>query len=323
MTNARDVMLEWAGAGRLADVRRALALTGVTPDGPAWRKFASALTLWMGAVFLTASAGFFIAYNWQALGRFGKFALVETLLVVAVATAAIAGLDRAAGKAALLAAALLTGTLLALIGQTYQTGADPYELFAVWAVLILPWAAIGRLPALWILVVGLVNLAATLYFHAFRGIEGLAFGGARQLWVLFGINTVALVLWEVGAGRGMVWMTARWPARLLATASGALVTFLAVHAIGRVRHGALDDVGGALAAIAWIGIAYWYYRRRFRDLYMLAGGVLITIIVSAWLVARTLGSHMDAGGMLLVGLLVIGMAAAGARWLRSIAAEES
>ncbi len=316
-------MLEWADAGRLTDVRRALALTGVTPDGPAWRKFASALTLWMGAVFLTASAGFFIAYNWQALGRFGKFALVETLLVAAVAVAAIAGLDRAAGKASLLAAALLTGTLLALIGQTYQTGADPYELFAVWAVLILPWAAIGRLPALWILVVGLLNLAATLYFHAFRGIDGVLFGGARQLWVLFGINTAALVLWEVGAGRGIAWMAARWPARLIATASGALVTFLAVHAIGRIRLGPFDDAGGVLAAIAWIGVAYWYYRRRCRDLYMLAGGVLISIIVSAWLVARTLGRHLDAGGMLLVGLLVIGMAAAGARWLRSIAAEEA
>ena len=47
--------------------------------------------------------------------------------------------NRPAGKAALLAAALLTGGLLALIGQTYQTGADTFELFATWAALILPW----------------------------------------------------------------------------------------------------------------------------------------------------------------------------------------
>ncbi len=43
------------------------------------------------------------------------------------------------GKAALLLATLLLGVFLALFGQTYQTGADPWQLFANWALLILPW----------------------------------------------------------------------------------------------------------------------------------------------------------------------------------------
>ena len=47
---------------------------------------------------------------------------------------------------------LFTGALLALVGQTYQTGADTYELFALWAFAITAWVAVARLPALWLVV---------------------------------------------------------------------------------------------------------------------------------------------------------------------------
>ena len=43
---------------------------------------------------------------------------------------------------------LLTGALLALSGQVYQTGADTFELFAWWAVLILPWVLVSRFSPL-------------------------------------------------------------------------------------------------------------------------------------------------------------------------------
>src|SRR5699024_7795437 len=41
---------------------------------------------------------------------------------------------------ALLVAALMTGALLALLGQVYHSGADSWRLFAWWAVLLVPWA---------------------------------------------------------------------------------------------------------------------------------------------------------------------------------------
>src|SRR3546814_15416019 len=81
--------------------------------------------------------------NWNDLGRFAKFGLVGLLLIVAVIGYWRLGVDRAAGKASLLVASILLGALLALFGQTYQTGADTWELFANWAVLMAPWA-LGR-----------------------------------------------------------------------------------------------------------------------------------------------------------------------------------
>ncbi|MBC8290414.1 MAG: DUF2157 domain-containing protein, partial [Planctomycetes bacterium] len=43
------------------------------------------------------------------------------------------------------------GVFLAVFGQVYQTGADEWLLFAGWAGLILPWTALSRFEALWIL----------------------------------------------------------------------------------------------------------------------------------------------------------------------------
>lgn len=51
-------------------------------------------------------------------------------------------------QASLFTSALLVGGLLALFGQTYQTGANLLQLFFTWSLRILPEALIARLPAL-------------------------------------------------------------------------------------------------------------------------------------------------------------------------------
>ncbi|HSE01125.1 MAG TPA: DUF2157 domain-containing protein [Burkholderiales bacterium] len=320
MAHQRRVILEWAGQGRIApqNLRAALELGAVLPTAEQWRRFLDRLLLFMGAVMLAASVIFFLAYNWQDLGRYTKFGLVQALLLVALAFVWRLGLERVSGKAALLTAALLTGALLALVGQTYQTGADTYELFAAWAVAILPWVVLARFPALWILWLALVNLAVTLYFQAFGGWLGIVFGPERQLWLLFGLNTAALLAWEAAAAAGVEWLHERWPVRLIATASGVLVTVLAVMAVFDSKYGVAWSV---IAWLAWLGAAYAVYRRRIKDLYMLAGGVLSMIVV----VTAFLGKHLirgEAGGFLLIGLIVIGMSAAGSYWLKNVATEE-
>lgn len=320
MAHQRREILEWAGQGRIApqNLRAALELGAVLPTAEQWRRFLDRLLLFMGAVMLAASVIFFLAYNWQDLGRYTKFGLVQALLLVALAFVWRLGLERVSGKAALLTAALLTGALLALVGQTYQTGADTYELFAAWAVAILPWVVLARFPALWILWLALVNLAVTLYFQAFGGWLGIVFGPERQLWLLFGLNTAALLAWEAAAAAGVEWLHERWPVRLIATASGVLVTVLAVMAVFDSKYGVAWSV---IAWLAWLGAAYAVYRRRIKDLYMLAGGVLSMIVV----VTAFLGKHLirgEAGGFLLIGLIVIGMSAAGSYWLKNVATEE-
>ena len=318
MSDVREFILDWAGQRRVSDVRRALALADVTPDGAAWIRFASALTLWLGAVLLAASVVFFLAFNWDALGRFGKFALVEIVWLAAVVAAARMRVERAPGKAALLAAALLTGALLALIGQTYQTGADTYELFGVWAAMILPWALIARFAPLWIVLLALVNLSVSLYFHAFHGMLGSILGTQSQFWALAGVNTLALLVWEWCSRGGVAWMRERWPARVMVTASGICMVMVALHALFEFRGSSALGIAGYLA---WAAAGYACYRYFVKDLYALAGGVLASIVVVAAFLAKHLRDYGDAGGFLFIGLVVIGLSAAGAWWLRRVAAE--
>lgn len=319
MNDHRRAVLDWAEAGHLpaAALPRALSLAGVLPNPADWRRFLDRLLLWLGAILLAAALVFFLAYNWREMGRYAKFGLAEAALFGALAGAWTLGLERPAGRAALFSAALLVGALLALIGQTYQTGADPYELFATWALMILPWALLARSAPLWLLWVGLVNLAIALYFRTVPNVFGVLLSLERMLWLLLAVDTAALLIWEAAAARGITWLQPRWAPRLLATAAGSVVTALALMA---VFDG--DDVSVlALPAwLAWWGAAWAVYRYRLRDLYVLAGGVLSGVVVIATFAARHLGDH-DAGGFLLVSLIVVGLSAAGGWWLRQLARE--
>ena len=320
MANARDEILDWTEEGRIAPrkLRAALDAAAALPTANEWRSFLDRLLLFMGAVLVAAGVVFFFAFNWQDLGRFAKFALVEAPIVAALAAVWKLCLERAAGKAALLAAAILVGALLALIGQVYQTGADTFELFASWAAAILPWALVARFPALWILWLAIANLALSLYFVTLGVMLGLVFAPAKLLWLLFGLDTLALVLLEGLAAAGIAWLGERWAARILAVASGGLATALCVHAI--VDPGEASG-WGILVWLAWMAVGYAAYRHQVKDLFVLAGGVLSAVVVTATLLTKQ-SKLDDAGALLFIGLVVIGLSAAGGWWLRTVASEE-
>jgi uncharacterized membrane protein len=322
MIDARGTLLDWLGAGALPRERLddALRVADVAPDVPAWRRFLETLCLWLGAASLAASVVFFVAANWQALGRFAKFGIVEVALVAAIAIAVWRGLDTLIGKAALVAAALLAGALLALVGQVYQTGADTFELFAAWAIAIVVWVLVARLPALWMIWIAILNLAVVFYFQIVPG---------RSLWLLFGprtvflasfaLNSLALLAWEYAAARGVEGFAVRWAPRALAFAGGVAITVLAVLAIVEYR----DAAGWHLVIYAlWIGTLYWAYRVRSVDLFVLSGGVLSAIVVVAVALARVLFDRGGSGAVLLMAIMVIAGAGLGTWWLRGVAAQE-
>ncbi|MBI5484229.1 MAG: hypothetical protein HY888_07190, partial [Deltaproteobacteria bacterium] len=66
---------------------------------------------------------------------------------------------------------------------------------------------------------------------------------------------------------------------------------------------------------------YVVYRHRIRDLDVLALGVLSIVIVVAVFLGYNLVRHGEAGAFLLVGMVVLGLSAAGGWWLRKVAQE--
>jgi len=318
MSVRRDI-LDWSERGYIApnDVQTALRVGGALPEAADWRGFVEQLLLWLGMALVASGVGFFVAYNWQDLGRFEKLALVQGLVVAALAVVGWKGLDRPAGRAALFGAALLVGALLALVGQIYQTGADTFELFAAWGLAVLPWALVARFAPLWVLWLLIANLAIVLYYTTFGGLLGVLFGPERLLWVLFAFNTAALVLWESLAAAGIRWLSGRWAPRLLALASGGLATALAVWSLLDWRA---TSGWGMPLWLVWLGVAYLVYRRWRRDLFVLAGGVSSVVIVAATFLLEHMGLD-DYGGFLVVALAVVGLSAVGTRWLQAVAAE--
>ena len=128
------------------------------------------------------------------------------------------------------------------------------------------------------------------------------------------IHVVALLAWEVAFARGVRWLDVRWGPRLIAVGAGTAGTMLVVDTL-------LDRGGAAAATAAYVGVLaalYYAYRIRRVDLFVLAAAVLSLIVVVVATVVRW--DVLDgAAGFLVIGLIIVALAASGAHWLRNVA----
>jgi len=298
----------------------ALVIAKVTPSGTAWVTFINHLLVWLGGLALAFSVLFFIAYNWQDIGLFAQFAMVEVVIIFAIIAYWKLGDNSVAAKVSLLMATIFVGVLLALYGQTYQTGADPWQLFFSWSILILPWVLVGRFAAIWLVWILLVNTTLILYQQAFLNPFWFVFGSDTvMLWTVFLFNTLALAIWE-SLTKTYHWLSTRWAIRLLAVASGVSITWLVLHSI--FEYGGSSIFPG-LMWLVWVGTLYFVYRKIRPDLFMLAGGCLTVIVVVVSFFSRYMLDKWEAGSFLFLSLLVIGLGAGAAVWLRNVHRELS
>lgn len=312
-----------SAAPAAADVMaRALALSGASPSPPAWTRFLSRALLLIGAGFLLAGITCFFAFNWQSLGKFAKFGLLEGAIVAC----AIVGWWRPhqlVGRVALAGAAVLVGPLLAVFGQTYQTGADPWGLFAAWVVLIAPWVIAAQFTPLWLIAIALCDLALTLFWVQVPDIT-------IENWMLLfpllaAIHAIAVVAWEWQRRRPTPWLTDAWAPRLLVTAAFALLLVPAlVLVLGLFFEGTDRLIGFAVFWIAVGAVFAWYLRGR-PDLFMLtaAAGSVLTVITFA--LYRLLLDEWKLGelGRLMMAAFVIVEVTLVVAWLRWMARSEA
>ena len=187
-----------------------------------------------------------IAANWDGLGKWGRFSLVAAALTVSALGAILSNKARVPLS---LAGIMSIGGLFALIGQTYQTGADPWQLFALWAALALPWALAARSDAVWSALVVVAFAAIGLYFQIEAGPNWLqAESRVLPLWlVAFAITAALSPFAGIDEWTGPV----KWAFRLAAVLTALLVLSTTIPAI-------LDDKGSnilVLAGYAVVGLA--------------------------------------------------------------------
>ncbi len=171
--------------------------------GRADRVFPWRLAIWLGAGLLASAAVCWIAANWPYASALQKLAGTQAALAAGALLAAWRLWRRpddvgVAGVAAnaLGLAAVLTGALLALIGQIYQTGADPWQLFAVWTLLILPWVLAMPTVFLLCLWAAVLNTALALFLSNELGLRWTHVAAGMTA-----LNLMLLALREWAGGR--------------------------------------------------------------------------------------------------------------------------
>jgi uncharacterized membrane protein len=126
--------------------RRLQAIAGLRDEPDAIARWLPRVVAVLAAALAGLGIILWIAANWDTLGRFGRFALLQGLVLAM----GLGALLRPSARAPLALLAMLgIGGLFAYFGQTYQTGADPWQLFALWAALALPLCIAVKSDVLW------------------------------------------------------------------------------------------------------------------------------------------------------------------------------
>jgi hypothetical protein len=144
---------------------------------------------------------------------------------------------------------------------------------------------------------------------------------------LFVLNATALFVWEIARWRGIVWLSARWPTRLIACA-----TFLAVAILMFEFLSGYPFTDTALPALlpfaplvyfGFAGIVLFLYSRAISDLFILTiAAFSLVVVITAGLLRFTFNSSSELGGafsaLYIGGAIVVQMAVA-FYWLQKVA----
>jgi uncharacterized membrane-anchored protein/uncharacterized membrane protein len=244
---------------------------------------------------------FWLAANWDGFGRYGRFGFAGGALGIALLGALFVEKARAGF---LLMAFLSAGGLFALIGQTYQTGADPWSLFALWAVLTLPFSLAARSDAVWTGWIIVALAGVTLWAHnTSSGLFDSKVASATTIisWII----AVALCAFLSPAsplsrilGR-TIWA---WRLGLLLTA--LLIVSLALSDLFGRSEGATYLIGLAIIGVIMLLVLI---TKPFDILAAAIAGLSIDILLIAG-VARVFFNSADG---FLISTLIVGLASAG------------
>ncbi|MCG9729392.1 DUF2157 domain-containing protein [Shewanella sp. Isolate13] len=303
------------------------------PSQLQWRALIELLLTWGAALLIGSGLVFFIAANWQSMGRFERFALVESCLVIVVALYLILryravkngdrlGFGYTSANAALFAVSIIIGSLLALVGQTYQTGADPWQLFALWALLTLPIAWLAGSELLWLLQGLLLNLSVVLFYQTFPGLFARLFLFDLVLAPLLILNLllhlgVMLLGGKLGLLEGHTSLIKRFEAPILQQITIAIavlcMSLLAVEAI-------FDEQSRVWLAVYFglLAAGYWLYNFVLKQIFVLAiGGFSLVAVMNSLLIRLMFETSEPVGLFLVVGLTIIGLTTWLTIWLRT------
>jgi uncharacterized membrane protein/uncharacterized membrane-anchored protein len=275
------------------------------PTAQSWAFFLEKMALLLGSTLVGSGLVCWVAANWADATVFQKLGGMQALFVLALALAYLGArrvkttveLEFTVFAVAGGLAGVIIGALFALIGQIYQTGADAWELFLLWAVLLVPLALAVRTVALGLLLTIILNLGMALYWMLdLQHLIGWSSNSMLQAAMLMmAVNLVGLVAWEISLGH--VKDPWRVGPRVCATIA---MGWLAVSAFA-AWNAELSIVLIVAAGLSIAGLLYAVYAHYRHDVAMtyLAG------LAACGLIAFGVVSQVDSPEALLIATLVL------------------
>lgn len=276
-----------------------------------WERYLNLLFLLLTVGFLSSGVVTFIAANWDYLSDLTKIYGLQTLFVFSVVTGGYFFMREsrqlAAEKLKLVSVAfffctaVLIGAILALVGQTYQTGANTWELFAIWSVCQIPWLLLLPNVASALLLIVTANLA--LYLLQIDNYDYAAVYGVF-------LNAVGLVFSEVFTRQ---LHDERW--RILPK---ALLGFVIIHLFGIrfMAYGTILDtdfgwfsvLNFLIVSVPSAALFYFYKQYRF-DFTNLIASVMGMIVAFSLLLFSHINSadSVFSSGLLIFVLTILAM----------------
>lgn len=261
-----------------------------------------------------------LAANWNDMPRGARFALLQAMVVV-MATGAWR-LPRWRAPLGLLAF-VSTGGLFAFFGMTYQTGADPWQLFALWAALTLPLALAVRSDVVWAPWVLVAMVGVSLWTHTQAGFSWWPRPG--QQWAHMTQHAlVGLLVLGMGTALSHLTGVGLWGRRTALVLWLLMLVPSASFALWQHNGYALYAVAAAITTV----LAWWQSRPGSTDVFGLSAVMLGANVLLLSATLRVLiGDFIDSRADFMIPItlfttLIMAAALTGtARWIMSVAAQ--
>lgn len=259
-----------------------------------WGLWTSKFLSVLGISLILSGIVYFFAFNWDKVPPVFKFGLIQTAIFGCVIASFFYKSKLLWEKFSLLSAAVLVGVFLAIFGQIYQTGADSYKLFMMWALLILPWVVISEFAISWALWLIISNIALSLFWTQAALPKPEADMMIFPYLILF--NGFFLILREFLYTKGTHWLQNRWTRIVLII---PILLFALIPTLEFIQSPSLATYSIILGTVFSIVIhlAYYFvYRYLIQDIVVITATLLSICIILVSAIAKLtalLGSNFS------------------------------
>ena len=246
----------------------------------------------IGLALIAVSVLYLLAANWWMLPKWVQLCIPQ-ILFLGSALLSVRFVEKEKLRQSLDSiSGLMLGLSLAVIGQMYQTGADSYQLFLLWALLLLPW--LSR-PNIGVFALFCIVSQLALYFYF------------KQNFWLVRNETAYLISLNLLTGLSMIYALRAYPVlRYLFIAALVLISVFSMFQF--ISSDSLWYLGSVMLLPIVFSI-YFYTRHQQLETSLLIAGLALSLSI---LIFDLTEQYLQdsAAGLMILALLIFGWFAA-------------